>query len=992
MMNNTNFKPTVFWAWNGDMSDEDIRREIGEFARSGIGGLHLHARAGLSVEYLGKEWIRAFETSVAECKKYGLDVWIYDEQGWPSGFAGGKVCALGEDYLQKFLCKTLPGEEDGMCVLAAYRKENGAYKRCEKEGAEFVVCYRADEHYVDLLNPRVTDAFIECTHEVYKKEFSSEFGKTIKGIFTDEPQIHVSSLVWSNEIPEAYRKKYGSDVLDGLYLLFEENGEAYREYRYRYYSVVRDLFVHNYTERISRWCEANGLIFTGHFAGEEGLCVQAASNTGVMPHYEYMRQLGVDYLGRRKNPLLLFKQASSVANQFERPRILSEVFACTGNGVSFRELAAIWNYHAVFGVNMSCMSISMHRLGGVRKRDYPVFLSSQQPWWKYFSCLNEYIANVSEFVAGGEASADVLLISAINGALEEPIFSLKQRSASARYRRLAEDLVALQIPYDIGDETIMERHGKAEGGILSIGAGRYSLVVLPELDNISSSTVALLKEFAAGGGRVVCMTKLPERVDGKLVAEPEKVFGALSATLIQQRRGILGSYFVSIGLVRDVCVRDYENRLVEDVILGVRNEGGDRRIEVFNPSSHGDLKTTVCVRGSGKFYLFDPFTGKESPLSSFGDGNETFCCCELSALQARYIRFVRAVGASENADDRKCEIRSRRELPFFLTETEDNLLTLDYARYSVGGAPYSEPLPTVKIHDEVYREAEKHDGAKVRVKYAFDCECAGNRLFLVGETKNAKKILVNGVSLNVATEEYYRDRDFKKYEITDLVQTGENIAEIEYEIPALHLGYELGEVHDAVRNKFSYPVEIESVYILGDFDSEPLGRTSQKINCVTAEGNFRLVPVRENRSPGDLTSRGKWFYAGNAKYETTLEKEDGRSFISAEGYGACCGVSVNGRFAGTVFLQGEPLEITEYLSEGTNLVALELAGTLRNMLGPHHHFKGEVEYTGVHTFTGEYGNGAIEDLSSAEAPDAVWTDRYGFVRFGLEKVIYINKK
>ena len=73
MMNNTNFKPTVFWAWNGDMSDEDIRREIGEFARSGIGGLHLHARAGLSVEYLGKEWIRAFETSVAECKKYGLD-------------------------------------------------------------------------------------------------------------------------------------------------------------------------------------------------------------------------------------------------------------------------------------------------------------------------------------------------------------------------------------------------------------------------------------------------------------------------------------------------------------------------------------------------------------------------------------------------------------------------------------------------------------------------------------------------------------------------------------------------------------------------------------------------------------------------------------------------------------------------------------------------------------------------------------------------------
>lgn len=132
-------------------------------------------------------------------------------------------------------------------------------------------------------------------------------------------------------------------------------------------------------------------------------------------------------------------------------------------------------------------------------------------------------------------------------------------------------------------------------------------------------------------------------------------------------------------------------------------------------------------------------------------------------------------------------------------------------------------------------------------------------------------------------------------------------------------------------------------------------------------------------------------FTGSAKYVASIEKMSGRSYISLDGYGACCGIYVNGKFAGTAFLDGRPLEITEYLEQDMNNVVLELVGTLRNMLGPHHHFKGEVEYTGVHTFTGEYGNGAIEDLSSVEFPDAVWTDCYGFVRFGLKRVTFINK-
>ena len=54
--NNITFKPTVFWAWNSDMTDEEIKNSLNWFYEQGIGGVFVHARAGLNIEYLGKRW------------------------------------------------------------------------------------------------------------------------------------------------------------------------------------------------------------------------------------------------------------------------------------------------------------------------------------------------------------------------------------------------------------------------------------------------------------------------------------------------------------------------------------------------------------------------------------------------------------------------------------------------------------------------------------------------------------------------------------------------------------------------------------------------------------------------------------------------------------------------------------------------------------------------------------------------------------------------
>lgn len=93
------------------MTDEEIKNSLNWFYEQGIGGVFVHARAGLNIEYLGKRWFEAFNLVIEECKKKNIEVWIYDEQGWPSGFAGGLVSDYGEDYIIKHLCITSNFEE-----------------------------------------------------------------------------------------------------------------------------------------------------------------------------------------------------------------------------------------------------------------------------------------------------------------------------------------------------------------------------------------------------------------------------------------------------------------------------------------------------------------------------------------------------------------------------------------------------------------------------------------------------------------------------------------------------------------------------------------------------------------------------------------------------------------------------------------------------------------------------------------------------------------
>ena len=159
------YRPIPFWSWNEKLDVEETKRQIGIMDEAGIGGYFMHARGGLATEYMGKEWFDNVRASIEEGDKRGMHSWAYDENGWPSGFGGGKVNGLGDEYRQKSL-HTEPLTDEN---------KNAENTLLIKDGVRYF--YRINEFYVDTLDAKVIKKFIDEIYAKYYEEFGSSFDK-----------------------------------------------------------------------------------------------------------------------------------------------------------------------------------------------------------------------------------------------------------------------------------------------------------------------------------------------------------------------------------------------------------------------------------------------------------------------------------------------------------------------------------------------------------------------------------------------------------------------------------------------------------------------------------------------------------------------------------------------------------------------------------------------------------------------------------------------
>ena len=284
------YRSAPLWVWHDRITEEGIDFQMKEFKKAGIGGVFVHPRPGLITEYLSEEWFHLFDYAVQKGKELGLKVWIYDENSYPSGFAGGHVPAempdsyrhgaglsmeiqqqlhlAVSDTIAVVLKKTEAGFED---VTATLHQENG------QKGTYYIFrktypaksAWTGGFSYVDLLYKGVTEKFMDLTMTRGYERNAADFGKTVQGIFTDEPNLEAamsenSLLRWTPDLWDAFQQRWGYNLKVHLPSLVEETGN-WKKVRHDYYELLLELFVDRWAKPWSRYCDEKNLKWTGHY-------------------------------------------------------------------------------------------------------------------------------------------------------------------------------------------------------------------------------------------------------------------------------------------------------------------------------------------------------------------------------------------------------------------------------------------------------------------------------------------------------------------------------------------------------------------------------------------------------------------------------------------------------------------------------------------------------------------------------------------------------
>jgi hypothetical protein len=276
--------------------------------------------------------------------------------------------------------------------------------------------------YLDTLSHEAVKAFIKVTHEAYRKRCGKDFGKTIPGMFTDEPNHgnklghdnntgNPGGLPWTGRLPATFTKRYGYEIAPHLMeLVFDVEGNAMTPARYHYHDCVTHLYVDAFCRQIGEWCAKNKMLFTGHQLEEDWISSQVNMVGSCMRTYEYMQAPGMDLLTEHWLVFNVAKQVTSAAHQFGAKWRLTETYGCTGWDFPFAGHKALGDWQVALGINLRCQHLSWYTMSGEAKRDYPAGIFYQSPWWELYPKVEDYFARIHAVMTQGEEVRDLLVI------------------------------------------------------------------------------------------------------------------------------------------------------------------------------------------------------------------------------------------------------------------------------------------------------------------------------------------------------------------------------------------------------------------------------------------------------------------------------------------------------------------------------------------------------------------------------------------------------
>ena len=568
---------------NHRLDRDEIRWQMQEFARAGYQGVFAHAREGLRTPYMSEAWWEAIDTIIEMCRQLGMEFWIWDEDYFPSGLAGGRIVWEEPGLISLKLDFTIieqegagPFEMDcvpGMLLraFALEKRPNGTFGemldltsfcgtrrqswttrqiqhlgyspstnlfchphwRCDMIDNRFALFWTPphpgkylivavlttkgiEEVRPDMLRGESVRHFIEMTHEKYFQRYGSEFGKVVKGSFTDEPCPGCASLYpWTPAFPQEFHKDYNYDLLPYLAHLLVDIDELSPVIRHHYRLTQHRLQRENYTGQLGRWCEEHGISFTGHLSRTEWLTIEAYIWPNQIRCYQPMHIPCADPLnasqGWKENAAHHsgLKVVSSAAHLFGRAQCGSDALAVAGDEASIRDLKYLCDYHMVLGINYFSVHGLHYSIDGPRKDEVPPSLFYQHTEWKHMPVLLEHVRKTCETLTGGEHLCEIAVLypSTSLGCQAKLDIGAWYLPDENLIHSLSEQLLNHQRDFDFIDELTFQESVNNAGKLTAPEV--YRVILLPYLRFIDEQTAGALLRFARAGGQVIAIGFMP---------------------------------------------------------------------------------------------------------------------------------------------------------------------------------------------------------------------------------------------------------------------------------------------------------------------------------------------------------------------------------------------------------------------------------------------------------------------------------------------------
>lgn len=790
-------------------------------------------------------WWHDMDIILDEAKKLGMQVWILDDSHFPTGYANGALedadetlCRqslvyrkleqkkqgemlelflddykeadpwipnLNESYtidmekVRHFTDDRLLGivavkengiDDSDILLISDGKRTSGTIRMIMPEGTWNIYVFHLTRNrgphrnYINMMDKASCYKLIEVVYEPHFMHYGKEFGKTIAGFFSDEPELgnghlyesgkHIYELddqPWSEEVEEKLKERLGEDYVRLLPLLWEQNfADVYKaKIRTLYMNTVTNAVQKAFSEQLGQWCREHQVSYIGHLIEDNNQHTRTASSLGhyfrglfgqdmagiddiggqVLPQGEWNGSYGL--MGEERNGefyhFVLGKLASSMAaiDPKKNGNSMCEIFGAYGWEEGVRLEKYLVDHFMVRGIN----HFVPHAFS---PKEFPdpdcpphFYAHGHNPQYRHFGELMRYTNQVCGMLSGGRHIAHVAVLYNAEAEWSGNYMELEKPAKILTEKQIDFDFIPADVFLD--REAYKTRLGKQ----LKVNTQNFDLLLIPYMQFIPQKVIEALVELKEKGCDICFIHAFPDgNCEGEIL--PKETWMRYVCVELSELdsfvRKCISAPIMPVPENKNIRVLEYQKK---DTVFMLINEGKEEYTgEIFLPKQ-------------GECYYYDAYFNYIYKAEKREEGKGSLVSLSLRPLHSSFIVFT------------ELSVEADREKTIF-SERKVRNISGDWMRSLCKSIDYPNGFADKKkvtVPDALAKEQPEFSGMIAYEKIFDEAELDGNPVITITDAYEGVELFVNGNTLGIQIVPPFR------YELKERIVSGKNSIRIE---------------------------------------------------------------------------------------------------------------------------------------------------------------------------------------------------------------------